>query len=182
MMFTKAAVALGAEPYGLGIWNAPFIDALYSGAKKRELVAFKAKVDPNGIMNPGKFFRVRPNGMNIPAAVFNPGPFSGFPCRLLSRVVADRRERSPPCSWERIRRLTSLDFELTTHACAKCGNCIAVCPAYLVTRMKRSRQKGRSPWQKSLSKAERSPGKKRKLFLCACTARPVSRSARPTWS
>jgi glycolate oxidase iron-sulfur subunit len=31
------------------------------------------------------------------------------------------------------KKIDSLDFELTTHACAKCGNCIAVCPAYLVT-------------------------------------------------
>jgi len=59
MMITKAAISLGAEPYGLGLWNAPFIDALYSGAKKRELETFKAKIDPNGIMNPGKFFRIR---------------------------------------------------------------------------------------------------------------------------
>jgi Fe-S oxidoreductase len=30
-------------------------------------------------------------------------------------------------------KVNNLDFELSTHACAKCGNCIAVCPSYLVT-------------------------------------------------
>jgi Na+-translocating ferredoxin:NAD+ oxidoreductase RnfC subunit len=41
------------------------------------------------------------------------------------------------------KKVDSLDFELTTHACAKCGNCIAVCPAYLVTANEEVTAKGK---------------------------------------
>jgi glycolate oxidase iron-sulfur subunit len=41
------------------------------------------------------------------------------------------------------KKIDSLDFELTTHACAKCGNCIAVCPAYLVTGNEEVTAKGK---------------------------------------
>jgi len=36
-MLTKKAVSLGAEPYGLGLWNASFINDLYSSERLREL-------------------------------------------------------------------------------------------------------------------------------------------------
>ncbi|MCX5848339.1 MAG: FAD-binding protein [Deltaproteobacteria bacterium] len=75
-MLTQTAVSMGAEPYGLGIWNAAFINHLYNAEKKRDLLAYKAKVDPNNIMNPGKFFGIKSKLFNIPALVFRPGIFS----------------------------------------------------------------------------------------------------------
>jgi FAD/FMN-containing dehydrogenase/NAD-dependent dihydropyrimidine dehydrogenase PreA subunit len=148
MMITKTAVSLGAEPYGLGIWNAPFIDALYSGAKKRELAAYKAQVDPNNIMNPGKFFRIQSKWMNIPAALFNPG-FFRFSMGLLvglSPIIV----KIATLVMGKDKKVDSLDFELTTHACAKCGNCIAVCPAYLVTKNEEMTAKGKIALAKKL--------------------------------
>src|SRR5665647_1126798 len=71
-MLTQTALNMGAEPYGLGIWNASFINHLYSKGKQQELLAYKAKVDPNNIMNPGKFFAVKSKYFNIPAQIFNP--------------------------------------------------------------------------------------------------------------
>jgi ferredoxin len=148
MLFTKAAIALGAEPYGLGIWNAPFIDSLYNGAKKRQLVAFKAKVDPNGIMNPGKFFRVRGKGMNIFGVLFNPGLFSFSMTVLtgLSPIVG----KIATSFMGKEKKIDQLDFELTTHACAKCGNCIAVCPSYLVFKNEEVTAKGKIALAKKL--------------------------------
>ena len=81
-MLTKTAVSMGAEPYGLGIWNAAFINHLYSSEKQRELKAYKAKVDPNNIMNPGKFFGIDSKFVNIPALIFHPAVF-GFSMNLL---------------------------------------------------------------------------------------------------
>ena len=43
-ILTKAAVALGAEPYGLGLWNAALVHKLHNKAKLSELKAYKAKV------------------------------------------------------------------------------------------------------------------------------------------
>jgi Na+-translocating ferredoxin:NAD+ oxidoreductase RnfC subunit len=48
------------------------------------------------------------------------------------------------------KKVDNLDFELTTHACAKCGNCIAVCPAYLVTRNEEMTAKGKIALAKKL--------------------------------
>jgi FAD/FMN-containing dehydrogenase/NAD-dependent dihydropyrimidine dehydrogenase PreA subunit len=131
MILTKTALSMGAEPYGLGIWNAGFINYLYNSEKKQKLLAYKAKVDPNNIMNPGKFFGIQSKFFNIPAVVFRPAilNFSIRMLILLSPVIG----RIATLILGKNKKVDNLDFELTTHACAKCGNCIAVCPAYLVT-------------------------------------------------
>jgi FAD/FMN-containing dehydrogenase len=72
-MLTHTAVKLGAEPYGLGLWNSPFVNRLHSDDKQRDLKAYKAKVDPNHILNPGKFLRV--DGNVVSALVFHPVVF-----------------------------------------------------------------------------------------------------------
>jgi FAD/FMN-containing dehydrogenase/NAD-dependent dihydropyrimidine dehydrogenase PreA subunit len=131
VMLTQTAVSMGAEPYGLGIWNAGFINYLYNREKKQKLLAYKAKVDPNNIMNPGKFFGIQSKFFNIPAVVFRPSIFN-FSIKiliLLSPVIG----KIATLLLGKMKKIDNLDFELTTHACAKCGNCIAVCPAYLVT-------------------------------------------------
>jgi len=75
-MLTQAAVSMGAQPYGLGIWNAAFVNHLLSPERQRDIRAYKAKVDPRGIMNPGKYLRVASKFMNIPALLFHPAVFS----------------------------------------------------------------------------------------------------------
>jgi Fe-S oxidoreductase len=47
-------------------------------------------------------------------------------------------------------KIDSLDFELSTHACAKCGNCVAVCPAYLITNNEGVTAKGKVALAKKL--------------------------------
>ena len=147
-MLTQTAVSMGAEPYGLGIWNGAFINHLYSAEKKRDLLAYKAKVDPNNIMNPGKFFKIRSKFCNIPALVFKPAIFS-FSINLLillSPIVG----KIATMFLGKDQKVDNLDFELTTHACAKCGNCIAVCPAYLVTGNEEVTAKGKIALAKKL--------------------------------
>ncbi|MGV8058263.1 MAG: FAD-binding protein [Smithellaceae bacterium] len=148
MMLTQTAISTGAEPYGLGIWNAAFINYLYNSEKKRDLAAYKAKVDPNNIMNPGKFFSIKSKFMNIPALIFRPGLF-GLSMKtmiMLSPVIG----KVATLFLGKEQKIDSLDFELTTHACAKCGNCIAVCPAYLVTGNEEVTAKGKIALAKKL--------------------------------
>jgi ferredoxin len=148
MMLTKTAISMGAEPYGLGIWNAGFINHLYNNEKKQNLLAYKARVDPNNIMNPGKFFGIKSKFFNIPAIVFRPSIF-GFSVKmliLLSPVIG----KIATLLMGKDEKIDSLDFELTTHACAKCGNCIAVCPAYLVTGNEEVTAKGKIALAKKL--------------------------------
>ena len=147
-MLNKTAMSMGAKPYALGIWNAAFINNFYTEDRKQELLAYKAKVDPNNIMNPGKFFSVQSKFMNIPALVFRPAIF-GLAMKLmilLSPVIG----KVATLLLGKDEKIDSLDFELTTHACAKCGNCIAVCPAYLVTNNEEVTAKGKIALAKKL--------------------------------
>jgi FAD/FMN-containing dehydrogenase/NAD-dependent dihydropyrimidine dehydrogenase PreA subunit len=150
-ILTKAAVALGAEPYGLGLWNAAFIPNLYSGAQQRDLKAFKARVDPNRIMNPGKFFASGSRGLST--MIFHPGFFG--PAMQLMALTAPVIGRVSTTLFGKDRRVDSLDYELSMHACAKCGNCIAVCPAYLVTGNEALTAKGKIALAKRLLAGER---------------------------
>lgn len=164
-MLTQTAVSMGAEPYGLGIWNGAFINHLYRAEKKRDLLAFKAKVDPNNIMNPGKFFEIKSNFCNIPALVFKPAIFS-FSINLLillSPVVG----KIATMFLGKEEKVDNLDFELTTHACAKCGNCIAVCPAYLVTKDEEVTAKGKIALAKKIIEGRPlSREEAEKVFMC----------------
>jgi FAD/FMN-containing dehydrogenase/NAD-dependent dihydropyrimidine dehydrogenase PreA subunit len=145
-MLTHAAVKLGAEPYGLGLWNAAFVKHLHSSAQLRNLKAHKAKVDPNNILNPGKYFAVNAN--LVSTLVFHPAVF-GFSMNLLT-LLSPVIGKAATTLLGKDRKVDQLDFELSVHACAKCGNCLAVCPAYLVTQNEAVSAKGKLALAKKL--------------------------------
>jgi len=147
-MLSQTAVSMGAKPYGLGIWNSAFVNSLYTREQQCELRAFKAKVDPNGIMNPGKHLRVGSKFANIPAMLFHPAVF-GLSMGLLS-ALSPIMGPIATMIFGKDKKLDSLDLELSTHACAKCGNCIAVCPAYLVLKNEAVSAKGKVELAKKL--------------------------------
>ena len=128
-MLTKVAVELGAEPYGLGLWNAAFRYDLHSRSEWRDLKAYKARVDPNHILNPGKFFGVGSRGVS--SLIFHPAVFG--PAMRIMVLMSPVIGRLATALLGRDEKIDKLDLELSLHACAKCGNCLAVCPAYLVT-------------------------------------------------
>jgi glycolate oxidase len=47
----------GGSPYGIGLWNTPYLRRIYTAAQLREIRARKRHLDPCGIMNPGKVYR-----------------------------------------------------------------------------------------------------------------------------
>lgn len=145
-LLTHTGVKLGAEPYGLGLWNAPFVHHLYSKERQRALKAFKAKVDPNNILNPGKYLRVNSNVFST--VVFDPAVF-GLSMNLMA-LFSPVLGRAVTLVLGKDKKVDQLDFELTVHACAKCGNCLAVCPAYLVTRNEAVTAKGKLALAKKL--------------------------------
>ncbi|OGO01981.1 MAG: hypothetical protein A2Y72_05385 [Chloroflexi bacterium RBG_13_53_26] len=145
-MLTRAAVALGAKPYGLGLWNAAFVRDLYSSAKRREMKVYKAQVDPNSILNRGKSFSLGSRG--ISALIFHPAVFG--PSMRLMVLMAPVIGKAATTLLGKDKKIDSLDFELSTHACAKCGNCMAVCPAYLVTQNEAVTAKGKIALAKRL--------------------------------
>jgi FAD/FMN-containing dehydrogenase/NAD-dependent dihydropyrimidine dehydrogenase PreA subunit len=162
-LLTHAAVKRGGAPYGLGLWNAAFINHLHSREKQLELQAYKAAVDPNNILNPGKYFRVNSN--LAATVVFHPTVF-GFSMdmfTLLSPVIG----KAAIIFLGKDRKVDQLDFELSVHACAKCGNCLAVCPAYLVTQNEAISAKGKLALAKKfINNKQVTPEEAANAFMC----------------
>jgi FAD/FMN-containing dehydrogenase/NAD-dependent dihydropyrimidine dehydrogenase PreA subunit len=145
-MLTKTAIGLGAKPYGLGLWNAGYINALHSKEEQTKLKAYKAKIDPNDILNPGKSFGHGPKGLS--GLVFSPAFFN--PAIGLLAFTAPVTGKVFSALLGKDKKIDNLDLQLSTHACAKCGNCIAVCPAYLVTGNEELTAKGKIAIAKKL--------------------------------
>jgi len=51
------AARCGGRPYGVGLWNTAYLSRLFSRKDLAELRRRKARLDPSGIMNPGKLYR-----------------------------------------------------------------------------------------------------------------------------
>lgn len=61
-----AGVGMGGVPYGVGLWNSPYIDVIL-GSRKKDLRRIKGEVDRLRIMNPGKFFSMTTrSGLRVP--------------------------------------------------------------------------------------------------------------------
>ena len=104
-MLTKTAVSLGRRT--LRAWPLeclPLSMTCTAARNSSELKAFKAQVDPNNILNPGKFFGVDSKGS--PPLIFHPAVF-GPSMQSHGAAVAGDRENGDHCSWERIRRSTT---------------------------------------------------------------------------
>lgn len=59
--FTKwlhdLAARCGGRPYGIGLWNSAYLPRLFKRPQLDELKKRKARLDPLGLMNPGKLYR-----------------------------------------------------------------------------------------------------------------------------
>ena len=62
-----AAIKHGGRPYGTGIWNSVYNKRVHSAQTLTERMTIKQKLDPDGIMNPGKYY--------APPALLNPTMF-----------------------------------------------------------------------------------------------------------
>ncbi len=47
----------GGSPYGVGLWNTPYLKRIHSSAAQAELTRRKKLLDPYNIMNPGKLYQ-----------------------------------------------------------------------------------------------------------------------------
>ena len=67
----------GGRPYGVGLWNSAYLPRLFNPAQLGELKKRKARLDPAGIMNPGKLYRASfplwPVTFSLGAAVLGVG-------------------------------------------------------------------------------------------------------------
>jgi glutamate synthase domain-containing protein 2/FAD/FMN-containing dehydrogenase/glutamate synthase domain-containing protein 3/ferredoxin len=136
MMVRLAVQFYNGKPYGLGIWNTPFLRDLYSKEELKELVRYKKKVDPLGILNPGKFFSVSGRLGPLQKILFHSDIFNlelssaqWFLFKLFSIIPEKTLRQRIPVVPQGLGEISNDIF-----SCAQCGNCVARCPVYRATR------------------------------------------------
>lgn len=161
-ILTRLAIKnYGGRPYGVGIWNTPFLNAKFNHEMIMGYKTYKERVDPNNILNPSKFFRIRSRMANIPAIGFNPLLF--ILMLSLARVsapllgVIKGKEVSMPSSY----------LERAALVCSRCGSCAAVCPAHFVREDKRLTPRSKLILAEKIFKNEEIlPDDANSAFLC----------------
>jgi glutamate synthase domain-containing protein 2/FAD/FMN-containing dehydrogenase/ferredoxin len=136
MMLRLAFQFYHGKPYGLGIWNTPFLRDLFSEEEVKELVRYKKKVDPLGILNPGKFFTVSGRLGPLQKVLFHSDIFNleltamnWFLFKLISIIPEKALRQQLPFTPEGLEGISN-----DVLSCAQCGNCVSRCPVYHATR------------------------------------------------
>ncbi len=161
-VLTRLGIKFGGAPYGVGIWNTPFIKDKCEKKRLKIYKAYKKEVDPRNILNPHKFFAVKTKMANILGITFKPPLF-----RLLIHLATLTTPIfGKPASPKEEFKVESV-LEKTVYSCIKCGSCAAVCPAYLVTNEESVTPKNKLYLAKKLLVGgEISKSDADKVFLC----------------
>ncbi|MFB3884196.1 MAG: glutamate synthase-related protein [Thermodesulfobacteriota bacterium] len=135
MLVRLAVQFYHGKPYGLGIWNTPFLQDLYPEEELKELRRYKKEVDPKGILNPGKFFAVSGRLGPLQKALFHPKLFNleisstqWVLFKLFSLIPEKTLRKRIPVVPEGLEKIAH-----EVMSCAQCGNCVSQCPVYRAT-------------------------------------------------
>ena len=135
MMVRLAVQHYQGKPYGLGIWNTPFLRDLYPKEELKQLVHYKKKVDPAGILNPGKFFNVSGRLGPLQKILFHSDIFNlelsstqWLLFKLFSVIPEKTLRRRVPVVAQGLEEISK-----DVLSCAQCGSCVARCPVYRAT-------------------------------------------------
>lgn len=138
LLLHKAGVRAGGRAYGLGVWNRPFRRTRYTRREVRAYRAYKRKVDPKGLLNPGKAFDLGVDPF-LPSWSLTPFLLAPLIVRAAGRLLPRTRMGQPRTPM--LRDLAPPGLEGPTEEdlrsaaeCAHCGACITVCPAYLADK------------------------------------------------
>jgi FAD/FMN-containing dehydrogenase/ferredoxin len=140
-LLVRTAVRCGGHPYGIGIWNAPYIASRYERGRLARLRKKKKEIDPCEALNPNKFFKIKGRFFSLPALLMSPdcfrilmalfrlaAPALGF----FARIIGPKPKESwdvPPSEDEEGKTL----LHECALRCTSCGSCVSVCPAYHIT-------------------------------------------------
>ncbi|MCX8116864.1 MAG: glutamate synthase-related protein [Desulfobacterota bacterium] len=169
MMLKLAVQSHQGKPYGIGIWNTPFLRHLFGRETLKTLRQYKRKVDPHGILNPGKFFATSGRWGSFQKALFQEDLFNlGLSAsqwlmfRLLSLFPVEKlRLRTPMVS----ERLEPIAREILS--CAQCGTCVTRCPVYRATGDETLSARGKFfTLKKAIEKGELELSKALPLYFC----------------
>lgn len=146
----------GARPYALGLWNLALRPHKFRTQELNRFKGLKRQLDPENLLNPGKFISAdrRTTSLLGVAGLFG-RPLAAKPLKtLLGRLIpsANGTDGALPES----------------EACAGCGACTVVCPAYLVERNEIVTAKGKLFLLKQMKKGAALPRSlAEKAFLCS---------------
>jgi FAD/FMN-containing dehydrogenase/ferredoxin len=171
MLITSRLIQIGAKPYSIGVWFFPFSDAEEKDQVKRLLDA-KRTLDPQGVMNRGKYFSLSGRFGGLGALAFSPRfmkpafktmllflPITSRVMRYISSFHGSALSKGIPS--------TVTDLERIANECAMCGACVSVCPAYLIVRDERVTARGKLMTAMSMARGERlSKEHSDRTFLC----------------
>jgi FAD/FMN-containing dehydrogenase/ferredoxin len=141
-LLVRMAVRYEGAPYGVGIWNTPFIKSKYNRSELIRLKNIKHRVDPNGILNPNKFFKIKGRFFSLPSFFLHPLIFrpilalSHFLAPFLG-LIARLSGPEPQTRWDIPEKETNHGEDLLRQSasrCTSCGACVSVCPAYHIIR------------------------------------------------
>jgi FAD/FMN-containing dehydrogenase/ferredoxin len=139
LLISSALMEAGAKPYSFGVWNSMFSEQ----AEDDDLASTKAELDPAGIMNRGKYPRLKGRLGGLPATMFAPGVL-GSALRLVNRVGSVAAPAIKIVSAAKAFDRAGEDLLLrTADECSMCGACVGVCPAYLLTKDERVTARGK---------------------------------------
>jgi FAD/FMN-containing dehydrogenase/ferredoxin len=162
---TLLGVQLGGVPYGIGIWNSPFLKDKYDKNKLQALKAFKRKVDPKFILNPMKILSLKSRFFNIPALLLHPAIF-----KVNTKIMTGLGQLLGSYGFFKIKKSKDEklnQFKEIALQCTFCGSCSAICPAYITTKDERviARSKLRL-FQKLLDGKDESDSEPEHFFYC----------------
>ena len=121
LTITKIAEAHGGRPYATGLYFAKKADQILGADRVRRLRAFKAEVDPQGLLNPGKVMANGLLGVAMSLAhALEPAirPFGNY----VTTQVGER-PTAP------VRGIPA-DIAWYAHSCSQCGYCTEVCTQF----------------------------------------------------
>jgi FAD/FMN-containing dehydrogenase/ferredoxin len=141
-LMVRMAVGCGGYPYGIGIWNTPFVGSKYNQGQLDKLKERKHELDPGETLNPNKFFKIKGRFFSIPALSLRPLTFrtilalAHFFWPVLGRI-ARLVEPQQSIRWDVPTKEDKQGKSLLSQCaqrCTSCGSCISVCPAYYITQ------------------------------------------------
>ncbi len=144
LTYSLAHIALrsGGKPYGIGTWNLPLMKKLFSKKEKEEHRAYKETSDPLNLINPAKSFSPDSLFTSLLKAAYSTSKLFANSTPLLKPFlrISSRSNGSK-----------NGKHSLPPHeACANCGACIPVCPAYMMKKTELVTAKGKLFLMKNL--------------------------------
>lgn len=165
MLLTRLGIEYGGRPYAIGIWNQPFSSFVIPEEKMDRLRARKEELDPEDLFNPSRYLSssskfIAPIRFLLRERItlFALGSLlaaTEFFSRISRRIMISTRKEGPS------------PLELSSLACARCGACVSVCPAYLVTGRELVTGRGKLLFARSVLKGKATDKREAdEIFLC----------------